>query len=136
MNDCWTTDVFSNFFPTSRNSNNNYPPYNSFWVDEEKLVLEMAVAGFEKDELQIKYNGFDLEISGKKKEQSDESKKYLHKGLASRPFQRNFEVRGNLKIESAKEATVGTLESTAGRFTKFPCEFVVPPAPLELTALL
>ena len=45
-------------------------------------------------------------------------------------------LAAELKIESAKEATVGTLESTAGRFTKFPCEFVVPPAPLELTALL
>lgn len=101
MNGYLTNDIISRLFPTE-SANSNYPPFNAFWVDDERLVLEMAVAGFEKDDLQIKYNGFDLEIKGKKQELPDDSRRYIHRGLANRPFQRNFEIKGNLKIESAK----------------------------------
>jgi molecular chaperone IbpA len=77
----------------------SYPPYNIEKLGEDAYRLTMAVAGFNKDELSIVAQQNTLTVSGKKK--GDESKQYLHRGLATRAFQRQFNLADHVKVENA-----------------------------------
>ena len=79
-----------------------YPPYNA-WVDPEGThKIEIAVAGFSKDEIAVDFDGRTLSIAGEKKSTTDdEGKRWLYRGLAKRKFVRQFDVRGSFVIKSA-----------------------------------
>lgn len=80
-----------------------YPPYN-VWTDPDGThKIEIAVAGFTKDELTVDFDGRTLSITGEKKETTadDEGKRWLYRGLARRRFVRQFDVRGSFTIEKA-----------------------------------
>ena len=63
----------------------SYPPYNIELVGEDKYRITMAVAGFERSELEIETERDQLKIVGRK--QKDETKRtFLHRGIASRDF--------------------------------------------------
>ena len=76
-----------------------YPPYNVIRINENKIVLEFAVAGFKKDDISITTEKSVLSIKAEKQE-SDE-KKYLHKGIAARKFSRSFNLPEYYEVESA-----------------------------------
>lgn len=76
----------------------NYPPYNIVKVDDNKYVIEMAVAGFGKQNLDIEINDGTLTISGQSN-QSDEE--YLYKGIADRSFTRKFSIADTVEIKNA-----------------------------------
>jgi molecular chaperone IbpA len=76
-----------------------YPPYNVVKVNDEKFVMEFAVAGFKKDEISITTEKNVLSIKAEKPE-TDE-KKYLHKGIAARKFSRSFSLPEFFEVESA-----------------------------------
>jgi len=76
----------------------NYPPYNIVKVDENKYVIEMAVAGFGKQNLDIEINDGTLVISGQSN-QSDED--YVYKGIADRSFTRKFSIADTVEIKNA-----------------------------------
>ena len=59
----------------------NYPPYNIVKVDDENFVIELAIAGFDKKEVNVELEKNVLKIEGKSK---DDDKDFIHKGLASR----------------------------------------------------
>jgi molecular chaperone IbpA len=79
---------------------NNYPPYNIVKIDDEKIVMEFAVAGFGKDEVAITTEKNVLTIKADKTE-TDSEKKYLHKGIAARKFTRSFTLPEYYEVESA-----------------------------------
>src|SRR4051794_5181453 len=66
----------------------SYPPYNIEKLGDDSYRITIAVAGFGKDELSIVAQQNTLTVSGKKK--GDENRQYLHRGLAARAFQRQF----------------------------------------------
>jgi molecular chaperone IbpA len=76
-----------------------YPPYNVIRINEDKIVLEFAVAGFKKDDISITTEKNVLSIKAEKPE-ADE-KKYLHKGIAARKFSRSFNLPEYYEVESA-----------------------------------
>jgi len=76
----------------------NYPPYNIVKVDDNKYVIEMAVAGFGKQNLDIEINDGTLVISGQSN-QSDED--YVYKGIADRSFTRKFSIADTVEIKNA-----------------------------------
>ena len=76
----------------------NYPPYNVVKEDDEHFSVELAVAGFSKKDVSITKEKSVLVIEGKVE---DESKDFVHKGLASRAFKRSFTLADDVEISGA-----------------------------------
>ncbi len=76
----------------------NYPPYNVVKEDDEHFSVELAVAGFSKKDVSITKEKNVLVIEGKVE---DESKDFVHKGLASRAFKRSFTLADDVEISGA-----------------------------------
>jgi molecular chaperone IbpA len=82
-----------------------YPPYNIKKVDENKYVIEMAVAGFAKTDLEVTLDGGKLTITGKTKDDSDLDNAnvfYFYKGIAERAFSRTFTLADSVEIKNAE----------------------------------
>lgn len=84
-----------------------FPPYNIVKLDENKYRVEVAVAGFCKNELEVEVKENTLVVSGKSK--TDESETYVHKGIANRAFKRSFELADTVEVQSS-ELTNGMLK--------------------------
>jgi len=82
-------------------SANSYPPHNLTKHEDGKYVLEVAVAGFTKKELNVKREDGKLFISGKKENQENDER-VIHKGIASRPFKKSFHLADNVLVENAR----------------------------------
>ncbi|MDF1529859.1 MAG: Hsp20 family protein, partial [Sedimenticola sp.] len=72
------------------NSSGGYPPYNIELVDENQYTITMAVAGFTADDLEIEVEQNKLRVTGQKNE-DDNERQYLHRGIANRNFERSFQ---------------------------------------------
>lgn len=82
-----------------------YPPYNIERFDStadeaERLRITLAVAGFTAEQLDIQLENNELTIRGRQDER-DEGR-FLHKGIAARPFQRSFVLAGGLEVTGAE----------------------------------
>ena len=84
----------------SKLSTETYPPYNIEQISSNLLRITIAVAGFEKEDLEINLEGNQLQIKGFKKEDNDE-RIFLHRGIATRQFQRNFVLAEGIEVEGA-----------------------------------
>jgi molecular chaperone IbpA len=76
-----------------------YPPYNVVKINDDKLVMEFAVAGFKKKDISITTEKNVLSIKAEKPEA--EEKEYLHKGIAARKFNRSFTLPEYFEVDSA-----------------------------------
>jgi HSP20 family molecular chaperone IbpA len=81
-----------------------YPPYNIERLAQdadnpERLRITLAVAGFTRDQLEVTLEESQLVIRGK--QQDDKSRHYLHRGIASRQFQRTFVLADGMEVLSA-----------------------------------
>lgn len=76
----------------------NYPPYN-IRKDGDKYILEMACAGFSKDELSVTVKELTLTVLGTKEGESED---YLYQGISARNFSRNFALAEYVVIKGAK----------------------------------
>ena len=84
----------------------NYPPHNIIRTSDNRYVIEMAVAGFQENELDIEtitnnYGQNVLTIKGERKRENDADWQYLHRGLATRNFERSFPLNENVEILNA-----------------------------------
>ena len=79
----------------------NYPPYNLIQVNNVESRLEIALAGFKKDEVSVYTEFGKLYVEGKKEESKDVGE-FVHKGLAQRSFQRVWTVSDDTKVGSVK----------------------------------
>lgn len=81
----------------------SYPPYNIKQVDENNYVIEMAVAGFGKTDIDVSLDNNKLVISGHvATEDQEEGSAYLWKGIANRAFQRTFTLADSIEVQSAE----------------------------------
>ncbi len=78
----------------------SYPPYNIERFGEDRYRISMAVAGFTESDLDIVLKDNTLTVSGRKEEEADAST-YLHRGIASRAFERRFELAAHIKVKAA-----------------------------------
>lgn len=76
----------------------NYPPYNIKKVEDNKYVVEVAVAGFARQDIEITLEDNKLIISGNT---TDDSGNYLFKGIAARAFTRTFALDDHIEIKDA-----------------------------------
>lgn len=81
-------------------SSNSYPPYNIERLDENDYRITMAVAGFTKDEIDIEVKEATLTVKGEKA-QSDEKREFLHRGIATRSFERRFQLADHVEVSGA-----------------------------------
>ena len=79
----------------------NWPPYNIKKLDDNRYVIEMAVAGFGKSDLDLTLDGNVLKVSGQADHDAAEQASYLHHGLAERNFTRTFTLADNIEIKNA-----------------------------------
>ena len=84
----------------------NYPPYNVIQIDEDHYSIELALAGIDKDALDIELDQNQLTISTKKVEGLEtplETKElqYLHKGISNRSFSRSFTLADHVIVTGA-----------------------------------
>ena len=91
-------DYFDRFM---NETTSNYPPYNLIQVNNVESRLEVALAGFKKDELKVFTEFGKLYVEGKK-EESETVGEFVHKGLAQRSFERVWTVSDDTKVGSVK----------------------------------
>ena len=81
-----------------------YPPYNIRQVKDNKYVIEMAVAGFAKTDIEVTLEGNKLVIKGAVVDSSDDKDNYIYKGIANRNFNRAFTLADKVEIKDAEIA--------------------------------
>ena len=77
----------------------NYPPFDLIRVDDNKYRIEIAVAGFKRDEIEITSHQNVLIIRGQKSE--DTGSDYVHRGIATRSFERRFALADHIQVTGA-----------------------------------
>jgi molecular chaperone IbpA len=77
-----------------------YPPYNIERVTENEYCITMAVAGFGKEDVEIEVKENTLSIRGEKKK-TDTERTFLHRGIASRAFERRFQLADHVEVSGA-----------------------------------
>ena len=90
-------DYLNKFWDDTTTS--NYPPYNLIQINNVESRLEIALAGFKKDELQVFTEFGKLSVEGKKEESKDDGE-FVHKGLAQRSFARVWTLSDDTEVRS------------------------------------
>lgn len=84
----------------SKSSSDGYPPYNIERIGENDIRISLAVAGFSKDQLSVSIEGTQLVIRGRQIDEPD--REFLHRGIATRQFQRSFVLAEGIEITGAE----------------------------------
>lgn len=96
-------NFFEHMMPQLEHMNaGNYPPYNIVKVTDDKYEIEVAVAGFNKDEISVTTQDGQLIIKGEHAETEEtEEKDYLHRGISARQFERTFALADHVEVKTA-----------------------------------
>lgn len=78
-----------------------YPPFDLEKTDEDSFRITLAVAGFRPEEIEIVAEQNQLKVIGRKPEESGSAERYLHRGIAARPFERRFQLADFVEVRSA-----------------------------------
>ena len=81
----------------------SYPPYNIEKTDDDAYRISIAVAGFSEPDLNVEVRENSLIVTAKKADEN-EDKKYLHRGIATRAFERRFHLADHVRVTGASHA--------------------------------
>jgi len=83
---------------------NNYPPYNIRKADKDKYAIELALAGFNKNDVEIEYEDKLLTVRTKKVDKTVEKdgNEIIHRGISQRSFSRSFTIADDVKVNDAE----------------------------------
>ena len=87
---------FDSFWNTTQT---NYPPYNLIHISNEESRLEIALAGFKKDDVKVFTEYGKIHVEGSKEKQEDDGT-YVHQGLAQRAFKRAWTLSDDTEVRS------------------------------------
>lgn len=94
--------MFDKLFDESSVVTTNYPPYNIVKVSDTDYAIQIAVAGFGKDDIEIETKENTLTVkSVEKKEELVDDVTYLHKGISNRAFTRSFTIADDVVVKGA-----------------------------------
>jgi molecular chaperone IbpA len=93
-----TFDALS-IMANSKSQSVNYPPYNIRKVSDEQYTIELAVAGFDEQDIDVEVEGETLTIKGNNPNEASEG--LLHQGLAARSFVRKFVLSDDMEVKGA-----------------------------------
>jgi len=83
---------------SAKSGNDNYPPHNIVRIDEEKFLIELAVAGFKESDINVEVKDGILKIVG---EVAKDERDYAFKGISSRKFEKSFRLSEFVVIDGA-----------------------------------
>jgi len=89
------------FTERAYNTNPSYPPYNIIKKSEDNYEIEVAVAGFTLDEIDVEVNQNQLIIKGQRQREDDSDIEYLHRGLAYRDFEKVLTLAEHMHVGEA-----------------------------------
>ena len=83
---------------------NNYPPYNIRKAGKDKYAIELAIAGFNKNDVEVEFEDNLLTVKTKKIDKTVEKDgdEIIHKGISQRSFSRSFTIADDVKVNGAK----------------------------------
>jgi molecular chaperone IbpA len=93
---------FDQYFNNPRLQNSNYPPHNIVKYSDSAYAIEVAVAGFTKDEITVEVDQAQLVVRGVQSTADTDSKEYLHRGLASRDFEQSWTLAEYMEVKGAE----------------------------------
>ena len=96
--------IFDRFFDMDTTRDSGYPPYNIRKINEAQYVIEIALAGFSKDDIEVEVTEGSLTIRSKKldeKEEETSEDSYVHKGIAKRTFLRCWTLSDDIFVKGA-----------------------------------
>ena len=86
---------------TEASNTPTFPPYNIEKISDDDYRISMAVAGFAESDLDITVENGALVVSGKIEKPEDDSRTYLHRGIATRSFERRFDLADHIRVSGA-----------------------------------
>ena len=95
---------FDRYFNVPSHQNGNYPPHNIVKYNDHTYAIEVAVAGFLKEEVTVEVDQDQLTIRGVKDRPNESTGQveYLHRGLAARDFEQTFTLAEYMEVVGAK----------------------------------
>jgi molecular chaperone IbpA len=85
---------------TAPQRNTSFPPHNIIKIDDSKYVVEMAVAGFSQDEIDVELQDGTLVVKGEKRDQTEVE--YLYRGIATRSFTKSIRLSESIEVRGAQ----------------------------------
>ncbi len=95
-------NLFDRLFDIDLESSNSYPPYNISKVDDNNYIIEMALAGFNKDDIEVELADSELTVRSKKREDSNKDVNLIHQGISHRSFNRKFTLSEEILVKNAE----------------------------------
>ena len=99
-------DQFESLLGDGRlSTQSNYPPYNIRKAGKDKYAIEVAVAGFNKNDVEVEYEDNLLTVKTKKVDKAvekDMDGEIIHRGISQRSFSRSFTIADDIKVEGAE----------------------------------
>ena len=95
-------NLFDRLFDIDLESSNSYPPYNISKVDDNNYIIEMALAGFNKDDIEIELADSELTVRSKKREDLNKDVNLIHQGISHRSFNRKFTLSEEILVKNAE----------------------------------
>ena len=98
-------DRFNDLFEAAlrnEDQSDGYPPYNIEKLGEDAYRITIALAGFSDKDLTITTQGNQLKVSGRIVDQQDDTIEYLHRGIATRAFEKTVDLADHVKVVGAK----------------------------------
>ena len=94
--------IFDRFFNMDLSRDSGYPPYNIRKQNELQYSIELALAGFSKEDIEVEVTDGQLVIRSKENEKEEEkSESFVHKGIARRSFMRTFSLSDDIIVKGA-----------------------------------
>src|SRR6056297_3346885 len=81
-----------------------YPPYNIEKIEDDAYRISIAVAGFAADDLTVEVKDGALVVSARKRDDTETGRSYLHRGIATRAFERRFQLADHVRVTGASHA--------------------------------
>jgi len=97
-------DEFDRMLESSERHSTNYPPYNIHKIDENVFKIEVALAGYSKEDIEVELKDNNLTVRNKPKEKvvNQNGEGVIHKGISTRQFERAFTISEDIKVKDAE----------------------------------
>ena len=97
-------DEFDRMLESTERYSTNYPPYNIKRVNDTDYRIEVALAGYSKDDIEVELKASALTVRNKSKEHTIDEKDngVIHKGISTRQFERAFTISEDIKVKDAE----------------------------------
>ena len=90
--------LFNELEHVTRHAQDHYPPHNIIRTSETDYLIELAVAGFSRDELNIEVKDRTLTVTG---EHKSKGREYIHRGISTKKFKRTFRLSEHVNVNGA-----------------------------------